>query len=167
MANTTHPIACILLHATPVGSGVHLFSTSLAQGNADPGAPVLWNAAQSPFADRSHALTDGLRTAFGRSRIPVSAGQTWMRPLDNMQCPAVAVEISPEPDGGPAADDAGYQSRVASVIAGAMIFWRGKYAAMTPQPTPPPAPAVQPAAAVQPAPASQPVATPPASRLAP
>jgi N-acetylmuramoyl-L-alanine amidase len=139
LANTTHPIACILLHAAATGIGVHLYTTSLQQTNSNPSQPALWDAAQSAYADRSHAMGSDLATAFGRSKLPVSAGTTWMRPLDNMQCPAVAVELSRLKDGtGP--EDPTYEGRVAEVIAGAMLSWRGRAAAMTPAPPPPPAP---------------------------
>jgi N-acetylmuramoyl-L-alanine amidase len=138
LANTTHPIACVLLHAAGSGSGVHLYTTALHQNNADPAKPVLWDEAQAAYADHSHMLADELLTAFTRSKIPVSSGQTWIRPLDNMQCPVVAIEMSPMKD-GTTADDSTYQNRVADVIAGAMIFWRGRMQQMVPQPATPPA----------------------------
>jgi N-acetylmuramoyl-L-alanine amidase len=139
LANTTHPIACVLLHATGTGTGVHLYTTTLHQSSSDSAKPVSWDDAQGAYADRSHALAEELLTAFTRAKLPVSSGQTWVRPLDNMQCPAIAVEMSPMKD-GTAADDETYQGHVADVIAGAMIFWRGQVERMVTQP------AVQPAA---------------------
>jgi N-acetylmuramoyl-L-alanine amidase len=140
LANTTHPIACVLLHASSVGRGVHLYTTSMRQVNPDPSVPAPWDEAQAAYADRSRALENELATAFGRSKLPVSSGSTWMRPLDNMQCPTVAVEVSPLKD-GTGAEDPSYQGKVADVVAGAMLFWRGKVGAMTP---PPPAPKLVP-----------------------
>lgn len=139
LANTTHPIACILLHATATGVGLHLYTTSLPQSTADASSPQLWDQAQAAYANQSALLAKELQTAFARSRIPVSMGKTWMRPLDNMQCAAVAVEVSPQKDGTGANDNA-YQARIADVIAGAMIFWRGNQ----------PAPAVTAPAGAQP-----------------
>ena len=132
LANTTHPIACVLLHATGTGIGIHLYTTTLHQSNVDSARPVSWDEAQAAYADRSHALADELTTAFTRSKLPVSSGQTWIRPLDNMQCPAVAVEMSPMKD-GTTADDTTYQGHVADVIAGAMIFWRSRVQQVAPQ----------------------------------
>lgn len=139
LANTTHPIACILLHATPGGKGVHLYTTSLRQSASGSGAPVRWDEAQALFADRSRALRDDLKTAFPRSKIPVSAGQTWMRPLDNMQCPAVAIEISPQ-DEDTTADDGGYQGQISSAVANTLLLWRNKVVSLAPPEPPPPAP---------------------------
>jgi N-acetylmuramoyl-L-alanine amidase len=140
----------------------------MRQVNPDPSVPALWDQAQAAYADRSRAMQNELATAFGRSKLPVSAGTTWMRPLDNMQCPAVAVEVSPQKD-GTGAEDPSYQGKVADVIAGAMIFWRGKVGAMTPPPPAPKpvAPITAPAAPVQGTPAAKPVnatATPAAAR---
>ncbi len=137
LANTTHPVACILLHATPVGRGVHLYTTSLRQTVVPAGAAVRWDEAQAAFADRSRVLRDDLKAAFPRSKIPVSTGQTWMRPLDNMQCPAVAVEVSPENEDTTAQDN-GYQGQISSAIANTLLLWRNKVASLAP-PEPPPA----------------------------
>jgi N-acetylmuramoyl-L-alanine amidase len=142
LANTTHPIACVLLHATGTGTGIHLYTTTLRQSSSDSTKPVSWDDAQAGYADRSHALADELLTAFTRSKIPVSSGQTWVRPMDNMQCPAIAVEMSPMKD-GTTADDETYQGHVADVIASAMIFWRGQVERMIPQPATPPAATAQ------------------------
>lgn len=151
-ANTTHPIACILLSASATGNGVHLFTTTLPQpATVDPAAPVQWDQAQAAYALRSHALASGMQEAFSRTRLPIAIGTTWTRPLDNMQCPAVAVEMGPLQD-GTGADDPPYQNRVADTIAGVLLFWRNKVAGMTP-PAPPrpetPTTAAKPAGAAQ------------------
>ncbi len=143
LANTTHPIACILLHATPVGRGVHLYTTSLHQSMVATSAAVRWDEAQAVFADRSRALRADLKAAFPRSKIPVSAGQTWMRPLDNMQCPAVAVEIGPQ-DEDTTAEDNGYQGQISSAIANTLLLWRNKVASLAPPEPPAPVPVVVP-----------------------
>ena len=144
LANTTHPIACILLHATPVGKGVHLYTTSLRQTAFATAPAVRWDEAQAAFANRSRVLRDDLKAAFPRSKIPVSTGQTWMRPLDNMQCPAVAVEVSPQNE-DTTADDGGYQGQVSSAIANTLLLWRNKVASLAPPEPPPPVAAPKPA----------------------
>ncbi len=152
LANSTHPLACILLHATGTGTGIHLYTTALHPAPADATKPTLWDDAQAAYADRSHMLAEELLTAFTRSKMPIFSGQTWIRPLDNMQCPAIAVEVSPQKD-GTTADDNTYQGHVAEVIAGVMLSWRNRVQQMTPPPAPTPAP-------TPPQPAAQPTATP-------
>lgn len=151
-ANTTHPIACILLSASASGNGVHLFTTTLPQpATVDPAAPVPWDQAQAAYASRSHALASGMQQAFARTRLPIATGTTWTRPLDNMQCPAVAVEMGPMQD-GTGADDPPYQNKVTDTIAGVLLFWRNRVGSMTPPAPPKPepaAPAAKPAGAAQ------------------
>ena len=156
LANNTLPIACILLHATTAGRGVHLYTTAQHQQNVATGGAVLWDEAQASFAGRSRALEGDLKSAFGRSRIAASSGETWMRPLDNMECPAVAVEIAPESSGS-TADNNPYQTQIASAIANTLLVWRGKVqslAPLEPTPLPPTIPATKPAGKTVPTSAS-------------
>lgn len=140
LANNTHPLACILLYAAPGGSGVHLYTSALKRKDA-AGTAVRWDEAQAPFADRSRTLAADLRTAMDHGRVTASVGQTWMRPLDNMQCPAVAVELLPEKKGTDASDSS-YQSHVANAVANTLLQWRAAVAAATP-PAPVPQPPAQ------------------------
>lgn len=136
IANQAKPVACLLLHATSAGKGLHLFTSALPQ-TAPQTYAVAWDEAQAPFSERSQRLEKELSTAFGRAGIPVSSGHTWVRPLDNMQCPAVAIEMAPDADGTTAADHA-YQNRIAETIAGALLFWRGHTDVMQSIAAPPP-----------------------------
>jgi N-acetylmuramoyl-L-alanine amidase len=56
-------------------------------------------------------------------------GRVALRPLDNLMCPALSVEIGPlRGDGSdltPVSDDE-YQQRVADAITGALIFWKNQ-----------------------------------------
>ena len=152
LANTSHPIACILLHASGTGQGLHLFTTTLGQpATVDPSAAVTWDSAQAAYAARSHALAEALRETFSRTRLGVTSGTTWTRPMDNMQCPAVVVEMGPQKD-GTAADDPPYQNKVSDTVAGTLLFWKNKVGGMTP-PAPPPPPRPEPVAPKPAAPA--------------
>ena len=122
VANTAHPFACLLLHATPGGRGVHLYTSALRPTGAASTA-VLWNEAQAPFVLRSLRLSSELTAALTRSSIPVSSGVTWMHPLDNMQCAAVAVEIGPSKRGA-AVTNSDYAAAVAGSLAGALLSWQ-------------------------------------------
>lgn len=157
LANTTHPIACVLLHATASGTGVHLFTSANRQSQPAPGSPVRWDEAQAAYVERSRALRSDLQQAFQRAKIAVSAGQTWMRPLDNMQCAAVAVEVAPR-NGSTGADSESYQTQIANAVAGSLLQWQGQVASMTPpEPPPPAAPAPKPKPVAPDQPAAAPV----------
>ncbi len=117
-ANHARAAACLVLHATASGSGVHLYTSSLDQG------------AGAPFATASLQLSSELSTALGAAAIPFTLGRVRMEPLDALECPAVAVEVAPlrrpagEPGPDAAIEDAGYQSRVVDALAAALVAWR-------------------------------------------
>ena len=150
VANQNKPIACLLLHATSAGTGLHLWTSSQTAMPVGSTA-VLWDQAQAPFVQRSQRLASEFSAAFSRSKIAVSSGHTWIRPLDNMQCPALALEIAPQDSDTPSSDRT-YQAHIADAIAGQLLFWRGHADVMGSilNPPPPPVP-VKPASSDKPA----------------
>ncbi len=130
-ANHADALACILIHATASGNGVHIFNSSLPPANVPPSSTrrfLPWDTAQSAYIDRSLRLAAEMSAALDRAKIPVTLGRTYLRPLDNLTCPAVAVEMAPlaASDGQDAADvsNPAYQQRVADAIAWALMQWR-------------------------------------------
>jgi N-acetylmuramoyl-L-alanine amidase len=132
IANHAHAMACIVLHATNSGSGVHVYTSTLspsASGDeASSGfAPVPWEMAQAGSIDQSNQLAEDLRSALAGGNLPVAVGKAPVRPLDNLMCPAVAVEVAPLSAAGSDATpvtDGDYQQRVAGALAAALQSWR-------------------------------------------
>ncbi|HLI04461.1 MAG TPA: N-acetylmuramoyl-L-alanine amidase [Terracidiphilus sp.] len=141
-ANRAHAQACLTLHASMSGSGVHLFISSLQPAaqpaRSDPDAAYLplrlvpWRTAQATVLARSVALAGTLNSALLHAGLPVTLGRTELTTIDSMTCPAVAVEIAPEaarsPDAGAghgaeAIDDPGYEARVAGALAAGLLEW--------------------------------------------
>lgn len=126
IANHANAQACLTLHASDTGTGVHLFASSLAP--AEPARFAAWKTAQSAFVNRSLALAGVLNSALLHAGLNVTLGRTELPGIDSMTCPAVAVEIAPER--GPdhkitsALDDPAYQARVAEALAAALLEWR-------------------------------------------
>jgi N-acetylmuramoyl-L-alanine amidase len=115
--------ACISLHATATGSGVHLFTTSLTEIPVTRFLP--WDTAQGAYAGQSLRLSSEIDSAMARAEIPVTLGRTAIQPLDNFTCPAVAVEIAPLSVSGkvtPVSDPV-YQNRVIAALAAAIEQW--------------------------------------------
>jgi N-acetylmuramoyl-L-alanine amidase len=135
-ANRAHAVACIVLHATNTGSGVHIYTSALppsepaeedAGGFPPPFAPVPWEMAQSESVQQSVRLADDLRAALAAGNLPVTVGKASLRPLDSLMCPAVAVELAPlaiAGSGSTPVTDADYQQRVAGALAAALQAWR-------------------------------------------
>jgi N-acetylmuramoyl-L-alanine amidase len=125
IANHANAWACLSLHATQSGSGVHLFASSL------PPAPATrfpaWKTAQAESVTRSLALAGVVNSALLHAGLSVTLGRTALPELDSMTCPAVAVEVAPGPatDGAVTGlDDPAYQARVAEALAAALLEWK-------------------------------------------
>ena len=123
-ANHVGAAACITLHATTSGSGVHLFTSSLTQ---IPMARFLpWETAQGAYAEQSLRLSSEVDSAMTHAEIPVTLGRTALQPLDSFTCPAVVVEFSPLNNSGrmTALSDPGYQDRIVAAMAAAVEQWQ-------------------------------------------
>jgi N-acetylmuramoyl-L-alanine amidase len=132
-ANRARAFACVLLHASNGGHGVHLYTSSLTPPNAaqtiaaEEKPIVPWDTAQTASLANSERLAADLSTAINDIRIPLVSGHASVRPIDSMTCPAIAVELAPLTVNGrqtPASDD-GYQQRVAEAVVAAIFTWRG------------------------------------------
>ena len=125
IANHANAEACLSLHGSESGSGVHLFASSLA-----PTAPTRfppWKTGQSEWITRSLAMAGVVNSALQHAGLQVTLGRTPLPAVDSMACPAIAVEIAPDRTPGGARtglDDPGYQARVAEALAVAMLEWK-------------------------------------------
>lgn len=125
IANHLRPAACLLLHATARGNGVHLYTSELepavGEGNTLP-----WLTAQAAWVSQSQQLEHSVSSALGRSHIALVSSSASIRPVDSLTCPALVLELAPENGDVRSINDTGYQERVAEAIAGALIFWQNQ-----------------------------------------
>jgi N-acetylmuramoyl-L-alanine amidase len=123
-ANHVGAAACITLHATTSGSGVHLFTSSLTQIPLNRFLP--WDTAQGAYAEQSLRLSSEFDSALTHAEIPVTLGRTALQPLDSFTCPAVAIELSPLNLSGKvtALSDPEYQDRIVAALAAAVEQWQ-------------------------------------------
>ncbi len=180
LANRSHALACIVLHAASGGHGVHLYASSLtpaAPQSTAPDAPfhiVAWDTAQAEVLTQSLHLADDFSTALNGIRVPLYSGRASIRPLDSLTCPAIALEFAPlsaKGDVNTPVTDTNYQTRLAEAITSALDLWRGhaqaalaaaqaanptKVPLTTPKPKPKPKPATPALAPVAPGPAAKP-----------
>lgn len=137
-ANRTHAVACLVIHATASGNGVHIGTSTIGSPIAAIAQPtpatryvsggVAWNRAQEAYVPQSLGLANQIGTALKRAQVPLAMERVAMRPLDSLMCPAISVEIGPLQSGSeitPVSDEA-YQQRIAEAIAGALIFWKNQ-----------------------------------------
>jgi N-acetylmuramoyl-L-alanine amidase len=136
IANRTHAVACIVLHATTTGSGVHVYTSPLQPFAPEEGAdadsapvfvPVAWETAQSGFVNQSLRMASDVRAALATGSLPAVVGRAPVRPLDNLMCPAMMIEVAPliaAGGGVTPVTDADYQQRVVGIVTAALRTWR-------------------------------------------
>lgn len=146
IANRVRPAACLILHATASGNGIQLVTSTLAPppdnfDSATSRNAIPWNTAQTASIPQSLLLANELGASLIQLRLPVLLTRASIRPLDNLNCPAVAIEIAPlTKDGSDSTSpaDATYQQRIAQAILSGLTSWR-THNAPVPAPTPTPA----------------------------
>jgi len=124
--NHARAAACLLLHATGSGTGVHLYTSELDATEGEAAVPP-WLSAQAPWVPQSQKLEKQLGTALTRARIPLIASAASVRPVDSLTCPALVLELAPsDGDDANTINDSGYQQHVAEAIAASLVFWQGQ-----------------------------------------
>jgi len=140
IANHANAAACLSLHASETGTGVHIFVSSL--GPTEPTRFLAWKTAQSAYVMRSLKLASTVNSALEHSSvaggtsttgaetgpIPATLARTSLPGVDSMACPAVAVEMAPIRDANrkivTEVTDPGYQTQVVESLAAAVLEWR-------------------------------------------
>lgn len=133
IGNHAHPTACLILHATASGSGVHVITSSLSapSGSEETHGPIPWNTAQTASLSQSLSLANEIGLSLERAKLPVLLSRASILPLDNLTCPSVAIEIAPlvSADNPTLVTDVAYQQNIARAITGALTSWRSRQAA--------------------------------------
>jgi N-acetylmuramoyl-L-alanine amidase len=131
IANHARPAACIVLHATASGSGVHVAVSALTEADdSNPHAAIPWNTAQATYLPQSLLLANDLGLALERTKLPVLLSRASIRPLDNLTCPALAIELAPlTGSANTLSNDPAYQQHVAEAVVAALSSWRSHNAA--------------------------------------
>ena len=128
IANHAAATACVSIHATASGVGIHLFTSSLAPATPSKFSP--WKTAQSAWIPQSLALAGIVNSSLQQSGITVSVARTNLPGLDSMTCPAIAIELAtPTGDDNnppPAITDSAYQAHVAELLTAALLEWRSE-----------------------------------------
>jgi N-acetylmuramoyl-L-alanine amidase len=125
IANHAHAAACLVIHATPSGNGVHLYRSELEKSDGQPFV-VPWLTAQAAWIPQSQRLEKQMTTAFSRSGLALVASSASVRPIDSLTCPALVVELAPSGDDADSINDTDYQQRVALTIAGELLAWQNQ-----------------------------------------
>jgi N-acetylmuramoyl-L-alanine amidase len=129
IANHSRAQACLTIHASETGSGIHLYTSSLAPARSVLFEP--WKTAQAAWIAHSVALEGTLNSALQHASLSVTVGRTALTATDSMTCPAVVVEIAPGAQSHGASGqsvhgslaDPSYQAQVADALTAALVEW--------------------------------------------
>jgi N-acetylmuramoyl-L-alanine amidase len=122
IANHARATACIILHATSSGTGLHIVTSALPDDAAPSHNPIPWNTAQTASLPQSLRLANELGLALDNVKLPVLLVRASVPPLDNLTCPAAAIELAPLNSGTPVTDTT-YQQNAAKAIAAALTSY--------------------------------------------
>jgi N-acetylmuramoyl-L-alanine amidase len=125
IANRANAQACLSLHASQSGTGIHIYASSLAP--AEPNMMLAWKTAQAAWVTRSLALAGVLNSSLSHAGLNVGLGRTDLPTIDCMACPALAIEIGKENSQDKSQsgfDNAEYQTRIAQALAAAILEWK-------------------------------------------
>jgi N-acetylmuramoyl-L-alanine amidase len=125
IANRANAQACLTLHASQTGTGIHIYASSLSP--AEPATMLPWKTAQAAWITRSLALAGILNSSLAQAGFNVALGRTDLPAINSMACPALAIEIGKQnsQDKSPSGfDDPNYQAHIAQALAAAIIEWK-------------------------------------------
>jgi N-acetylmuramoyl-L-alanine amidase len=127
--NASHANLFLSLHATSQGAGVAVYTALLPVSTESKAGFQPWNSAQSSSLPASRTIAAAIFAAFQRIQFPTRSMQASLRPLNNVQMPAVAVELAPGPVGISDLPSASYQQKAAAAIADGVASVRDRLGA--------------------------------------
>jgi len=125
IANRSNAQACLTLHASQSGAGIHIFASSLSP--AEQATMLPWKTAQAAWITRSLALAGIINSSLTNAGVNVSLGRTDLPAINSMACPALAIEIgkqSAQDKSQSGLEDADYQARIAQALTAAILEWK-------------------------------------------
>jgi N-acetylmuramoyl-L-alanine amidase len=117
-ANTTHAAVYVALHAASNGHGVRLYTSLLPYAAEDDRGPFRsWSTAQSASIALSQATAASVAAELKKQQVAVRTLTAPLRPLNNINTAAIAVEVAaPSSDLAPLTSS-DYQQLVAGAVA--------------------------------------------------
>jgi len=127
IVNQQHTAVYIALHAGTPGRGVRVYAPVLTSSATPAGGKFLpWDAAQAPALPRSKELAREIADQLEKKSLPVFSLGTPLRPLNNVNAPAIAVELATDLDHAQELMNQKFQTTVAAGIASAIVQHRAE-----------------------------------------
>ena len=128
-ANASHAGIYLSLHATSQGTGARAYTALLPVEGESKGLFHAWNVVQAPALALSRSVAAAIVSELQKKQFPARESAAALRPLNNVQMAAVAVELAPGPGGIADLPSAEYQQKAAAAIADAVASLRDRLGA--------------------------------------
>jgi len=124
--NSAHPAIYLGVHAASQGPGIRIYTALIPAGGESHGPFIAWDAAQAAFVSASQATAASVAVELRNKQISVRTLAAPLRPLNNLNTAAIALEIAPP--GGKISDltSPDYQQLVASTVAAGIVNARAR-----------------------------------------
>ncbi|HEY6250683.1 MAG TPA: N-acetylmuramoyl-L-alanine amidase [Candidatus Angelobacter sp.] len=124
--NEQRAAAYVAIHAGTPGGGVRVYVPAFTPSGPASGKFLTWENAQENFLPRSRVLARGIAGELEKKHIGASVLGTPLRPLNNINAPAIAIELAADPDNVLDMTDQKFQTTVATAIAVGIAQLRGQ-----------------------------------------
>lgn len=114
-----HASVYLAIHAGTPGAGVRVYAAAMTSPpNADAGKFLPWEVAQLPYLPRSLALSKAVTNELNKKGVDALSLVTPLRPLNNINAPAIAIELASDRETIQQVLGQKVQSTVAAAVAG-------------------------------------------------
>jgi N-acetylmuramoyl-L-alanine amidase len=120
ISNQQRPALYVALHAGEPGSGIRVYSALLPAHQPNAGNFVSWDSAQAASLERSLYIAKTIAAELKRKEVRSSNLQAFLRPLNNVLAPAIAVEFAVNRNDARSLDSMKAQSSTVSALASAI-----------------------------------------------
>ena len=117
----------IAIHAGIPGGGVRIYAPASEANNTPAQVKFLpWEKAQDDYVPRSRTLAKGIAGGLDKRNITATILRSSLRPLNNINAPAIGIELAADPDNVQDIIDQKFQNTVAAAIAVGVAQVRGQ-----------------------------------------
>jgi len=120
LCNQQRPALYVALHAGEPGRGVRVYTSDLAETESPVGSFLPWTSAQAASLQRSQAMARAVTRELQKRDLKAVQLQAFLRPLNNVVAPAIAVELAVDRNDARSAENTRLQDTVASAVASAI-----------------------------------------------
>jgi N-acetylmuramoyl-L-alanine amidase len=130
LANSVRPALYIAIHASAQSNGAWVYTALLPAGGDPLGPFEPWETAQLSFLPASQVAAASVASELRKHQVPARTLPAPLRPLNNLNVPAIAVEVTPPGSNAYELNSAEYQQSVVAGIVEGLLAVRARLEAL-------------------------------------